>query len=332
MSRDDVQACPKCHGAVRQDEDVLDTWFSSWLWPLSTLGWPNDTADLKAFYPTDMLVTAPEILFFWVARMIMAGYHFEHGEAPFHTVYLTGTVRDMQHRKMSKSLGNGIDPLDVVARYGADALRYTVIAGMGLGTDVMLDPDNLDQSFATGRNFVTKLWNIGRFLLMNVGDGSVMSLADIPAEKLTRADEWILGRLDVAIREADASLGPARPMSGETWSERELTQGLRLSEYVESARRFVWNELADWYVEAAKHRVFGEGPDRDVARAVLVHVFDQALRLLHPVVPFVTEALWQRLPRAPLERISRARRGRVRASSTAPRAKGGGSSRSCAQR
>ncbi|HEY8794799.1 MAG TPA: valine--tRNA ligase, partial [Gemmatimonadaceae bacterium] len=306
VSRDDVSECPTCHGPVRQDEDVLDTWFSSWLWPLSTLGWPDESTDLAAFYPTDMLVTAPEILFFWVARMIMAGYHFV-GRAPFHTVYLTGTVRDMQHRKMSKSLGNGIDPLDVVERYGADALRYTVIAGMGLGTDVMLDPENLDQSFAAGRNFVTKLWNIGRFLLLNVGDGDVMSLANIPADRLTRADEWILDRLDAAIREAGASLGPGRPSAGARWSERELTQGLRLSEYVESARRFVWNELADWYVETAKHRVGSSGPDRDVARAVLVHVFDQALRLLHPVVPFVTEALWQRLPgRASDEYLARA--------------------------
>ncbi|MEP7065495.1 MAG: valine--tRNA ligase, partial [Gemmatimonadota bacterium] len=306
VSRDEISECPHCHGAVHQDEDVLDTWFSSWLWPLSTLGWPDESsADLKAFYPTDALVTAPEILFFWVARMIMAGYHFE-GRAPFHTVYLTGTVRDMQHRKMSKSLGNGIDPLDVVARYGADALRYTVIAGMGMGADVMLDPDNLDQSFATGRNFVTKLWNIGRFLLLNVGDGDVQPLASIAKSRLTRADEWILDRLDAAIREADASLGPARP-GDERWSERELTQGMRLSEYVESARRFVWNELADWYVEAAKLRVSTEGPDRDVARAVLVHVFDQALRLLHPVVPFVTEALWQRLPtRAANEYLARA--------------------------
>jgi valyl-tRNA synthetase len=296
VSRDDVHACPRCHGAVHQDEDVLDTWFSSWLWPLSTLGWPNESSrDLQAFYPTDVLVTAPEILFFWVARMIMAGYHFEK-RAPFHTVYLTGTVRDMQHRKMSKSLGNGIDPLDVVERFGADALRYTVIAGMGMGADVMLDPDNLEQSFATGRNFVTKLWNIGRFLLLNVGDGDVLPLRDIAADRLTRADEWILDRLDAAIRDADASLGPARPAGSATWTERELTQGLRLSEYCESARRFVWNELADWYVEAAKNRVAAEGADRDVARAVLVHVFDQALRLLHPVVPFVTEALWQRLP------------------------------------
>ena len=307
VSRDDVSVCPSCGGPVRQDADVLDTWFSSWLWPLSTLGWPNEqSADLKAFYPTDMLVTAPEILFFWVARMIMAGYHFV-GRAPFHTVYLTGTVRDMEHRKMSKSLGNGIDPLDVVQRYGADALRYTVIAGMGLGADVMLDPDNLDQSFATGRNFVTKLWNIGRFLLMSVGDGDVLRFADIPASSLTRADEWILDRLDAAIREVEASLGPARPAADETWSEREITKGLRLSEYAESARRFVWNELADWYVEAAKTRVFGEGPDRNVSRAVLVHVFDQALRLLHPVVPFVTESLWQRLPaRASDEYLARA--------------------------
>ncbi|MBK5189705.1 MAG: class I tRNA ligase family protein, partial [Gemmatimonadaceae bacterium] len=296
VSRDDVWECPHCRGAVRQDEDVLDTWFSSWLWPLSTLGWPNEASDdLEAFYPTDVLVTAPEILFFWVARMIMAGYHFA-GRAPFHTVYLHGTVRDLQHRKMSKSLGNGIDPLDVVERYGADTLRYTVIAGMGMGTDVMLDPENLDASFAPGRNFVTKLWNIGRFLLMNVGEGDVLPLEEIAADRLTRADEWILDRLDAAIREADASLGPARPGAANRWSERELTQGLRLSEYVESARRFVWNELADWYVEAAKHRVAEDGVDRDVARAVLVHVFDRALRLLHPVVPFVTEALWQRLP------------------------------------
>jgi valyl-tRNA synthetase len=296
VARDDVSACPACGGAVRQDEDVLDTWFSSWLWPLSTLGWPDESSDdLAAFYPTDVLVTAPEILFFWVARMVMAGYHFA-GRAPFHTVYLHGTVRDMQHRKMSKSLGNGIDPLDVVAHYGADALRYTVIAGMGMGTDVMLDPENLDQSFAPGRNFVTKLWNIGRFLLSNVGDANVLALADVPAPRLTRADEWILDRLDAAIRECDAALGPARPAAAQPWPERELRQGLRLSEYVESARRFVWNELADWYVEAAKSRVGSVGPDSDVARAVLVHVFDQALRLLHPVVPFVTEALWQRLP------------------------------------
>ena len=297
VSREDLASCPRCGGPVRQDEDVLDTWFSSWLWPLSTLGWPDEDAiDLRAFYPTDALVTAPEILFFWVARMIMAGYYFA-GRAPFHTVLLHGTVRDMQHRKMSKSLGNGIDPLDVVRLYGADALRFTVISGMGLGTDVMLDPANLEQSFAPGRNFATKLWNIGRFLLSNVGDESVASLDEIAPERLVRADLWILERLDQAIAECDAALGGARPANGERWTSEELRAGLRLNDYAEAARRFVWNELADWYVETTKPRM--AGGDSDVARAVLAHVFDSALRLLHPVVPFITEALWQRLPGRP---------------------------------
>jgi len=296
VSRDDITACPKCGGAVRQDEDVLDTWFSSWLWPLSTLGWPDeDSADLAAFYPTDVLVTAPEILFFWVARMIMSGYYFA-GRAPFHTVLLHGTVRDMEHRKMSKSLGNGIDPLDVVRLYGADALRFTVVSGMGLGTDLMLDPTNLEQSFAPGRNFATKLWNIGRFLLSNIGEAEVASVSDIAADRLLRADQWILERLDQAIAECDAALGRARPANGECWSSTELHAGLRLNDYAETARRFVWNELADWYVESVKPRMSGGGSDGEVARAVLAHVFDSALRLLHPVVPFITETLWQRLP------------------------------------
>ncbi|HEU4642406.1 MAG TPA: valine--tRNA ligase [Gemmatimonadaceae bacterium] len=294
-SVDDIGQCPRCHGPVRQDEDVLDTWFSSWLWPLSTLGWPDERSrDLAAFYPTDVLVTAPEILFFWVARMIMAGLYFAKRE-PFHTVYLHGTVRDMQHRKMSKSLGNGIDPLDVVALYGADALRWTVIAGLGLGTDVMLDPENLEQSFAPGRNFITKLWNIGRYLLSNIGGEPVTALEAVDPATLTRADEWILARLDAAIRECDLALGPPRPDGG-AWGEEELRRGMRLNDYAETARRFVWNELADWYVETTKSRMTGDGADRDVARAVLVHVFDAALRLLHPIVPFVTETLWQRIP------------------------------------
>jgi valyl-tRNA synthetase len=293
-SRDDVAHCPACSGPVRQDEDVLDTWFSSGLWPFSTLGWPEDTADLKAFYPTDLLVTAPEILFFWVARMIMTGFAFM-GEAPFHTVYLHGTVRDTNHVKMSKSLGNGIDPLDVVALYGADALRYTVVAGMGLGADTILDPKDLDRSFGPGRNFVTKLWNIGRFLLTNVGDDHVLTLDSIPDNDFTRADAWILGRLNAAIAACNAALGPARA-TGTQWRDEERYAGLRLNEYTEAARNFVWNELADWYLESVKGRLAVPGDDRNVARAVLVHTFDQALRLLHPIVPFVTEALWQRLP------------------------------------
>ncbi len=295
-SREDPATCPRCGGPVAQDDDVLDTWFSSWLWPISTLGWPNDDApDLRAFYPTDVLVTAPEILFFWVARMIMAGFAFK-GEAPFHSVYLHGTARDTQGRKMSKSLGNGIDPLDVVRLYGADALRYTLIAGMGMGADVFLDPADLDKSFATGRNFGTKLWNIGRFLLMNVGDAPVLPFRELSPEQLSRADAWILDRLDAAIRECDRAVGPTAP-AGDAWRDEERAAGLRLNEFAESARRFVWSELADWFVEAAKPRLAAAGPDREVARSVLVHVFDQALRLLHPIVPFVTESLWQRLPR-----------------------------------
>ncbi|HEY9225475.1 MAG TPA: valine--tRNA ligase, partial [Gemmatimonadaceae bacterium] len=301
-SRVDLTECPYCGCPVRQDEDVLDTWFSSWLWPISTLGWPNEQSiDLEAFYPTDTLVTAPEILFFWVARMVMSGYEFM-GRAPFHSVYLHGTVRDTQHRKMSKSLGNGIDPLDIVKLYGADALRWTLIAGMGMGTDVILDPNDLEKSFATGRNFGTKLWNIGRFLLDRVGADPVQPVAALDRGALTRADEWILARLETAIEECDRALGPLRPTQaydspdGRVWRDDERFAGLRLNEYAESARRFVWNELADWYLESVKGRLEVPGPDREVARAVLVHAFDNALRLLHPIVPFVTEALWQRLP------------------------------------
>ncbi|MGQ0765736.1 MAG: valine--tRNA ligase [Gemmatimonadota bacterium] len=293
-SQQDLARCPSCAGPVHQDEDVLDTWFSSALWPFSTLGWPDESPDLRAFYPNDVLVTAPEILFFWVARMIMTGYAFM-GEAPFHTVYLHGTVRDTRGQKMSKSLNNGIDPLDVVGRYGADALRYTVVAGMGLGADSTLDPDDLERSFAPGRNFVTKLWNIGRFLLGNVGSDPVRPVSELDPSELTAVDRWILGRLDAAIAGCDAALGPPRPDS-DKWSEAVLGSGLRLNEYAESARALVWNDLADWYVEAVKPRLARAGEDREVARAILVHVFDQSLRLLHPIVPFVTETQWRLLP------------------------------------
>ena len=302
VSRTDVATCSTCGGGVRQDEDVLDTWFSSWLWPFSTLGWPDENApDLKAFYPGDVLVTAPEILFFWVSRMVMSGCWFLD-KPPFHTVYLHGTVRDMEHRKMSKSLGNGIDPLDVVELYGADALRWTMVAGLGLGVDVMLDPTDLEKSFAPGRNFCTKLWNIGRFLLTQVGTEPVLAVADLPASSLSAADAWILARLDQAIADCDAALGPPRPANGSAWTDAERGKGLRLSEYAESARRFVWNELADWYLEAIKPRLYAEASaDREVARAVLAHAFDGALRLLQPIVPFITEALWQQLPQTPAE-------------------------------
>ncbi len=296
-SRTAITSCAECGSAkIRQDEDVLDTWFSSWLWPMSTLGWPNEeSADLKSFYPGDVLVTAPEILFFWVSRMIMSGYHFM-GDAPYHTVYLHGTVRDMQHRKMSKSLGNGIDPMDVVKLYGADALRWTMIAGMGMGVDVLLDPTDLEKSFAPGRNFLTKLWNIGRFLLTKVGTEPVQPLHAIPTDSLTIADRWILDRLDVAIAESNAALGPVRPGANGRWTEAERTAGMRLDAYADTARRFVWNELADWYLESVKPRLAAGGDDAEVARAVLVHCFDNALRLLQPIIPFITETLWEKLP------------------------------------
>ena len=280
---------------MRQDEDVLDTWFSSWLFPISTLGWPDkSSAALAAFYPTDDLITAPEILFFWVSRMVMAGFAFMDAP-PFHTIYLHGTVRDMDHIKMSKSLGNGIDPLDVVTKYGADALRYTVIAGMGMGADLMLDHRDLERSFAPGRNFATKLWNIGRFLLANVGTAPVKSVDELRDDDLTLADRWVLGRLNAAILECDVALGSARPEKGK-WRPEERYAGLRLSEFSEAARRFVWDDVADWYLETTKGRIGAGGDDSEVARAVLTHVFDYALRLLHPIMPFITETLWQRVP------------------------------------
>ena len=304
-SREDAPKCPDCGGPTRQDDDVLDTWFSSQLWPFSTLGWPDKTPDLTAFYPTDVLVTAPEILFFWVARMVMSGMYVTRsaaqpdGQVPFHSVYLHGTARDAQHRRMSKSLGNGIDPLDVVKAYGADALRWTVIAGMGLGNDLLLDHENIEQSFAPGRNFATKLWNIGRFLLLQVGAEPVKPVASLAGDDLCAADHWILARIDAAVAASNAALGPPRPSGGSAWSARSAGEhklGLRLDEYAESARAFVWNDLADWYVEHAKTRLAPGHAERDTARAVLVHAFDQALRLLHPVMPFVTETLWQKLP------------------------------------
>jgi valyl-tRNA synthetase len=196
---------------------------------------------------------------------------------------------------MSKSLGNGIDPLDVVNSYGADALRYTVVAGMGMGADLMLDPNDLERSFAPGRNFATKLWNIGRFLLSNVGTSPVRSVDELSDDDLTLADRWILGRLNATIFEADAALGPARPEKGK-WRPEERYSGLRLSEFAEAARRFVWDDVADWYLETTKGRISAGTDDSEVARSVLTHVFDCALRLLHPVMPFITETLWQRLP------------------------------------
>jgi valyl-tRNA synthetase len=302
-SRTDLTACPGCGGPLRQDPDVLDTWFSSWLVPFSSLGWPERTEDLRTFYPGSVLVTAPEILFFWVARMVMAGCEFM-GDIPFHTVYLHGTVRDTQHRKMSKSLGNGIDPLEVVSRYGADALRYTVVAGMAVGTDVILDPNDLETSFAPGRNFANKLWNAGRFILGNLGGSaarrsagehphaegraaespSPRALSAIPRGDLTLADRWIIARCDRMVREATASY-----------------EKFRLNEAALAVYHFVWSDLADWYVEQVKPRLYGTQPGGDVARAVLARVFEVTLQVLHPIMPFITETLWRRYPGRPAD-------------------------------
>ncbi|MFN8651246.1 MAG: valine--tRNA ligase [Gemmatimonadales bacterium] len=288
VSRDDQVRCT-CGHTLRQDEDVLDTWFSSWLVPFSSLGWPGNTADLRRFYPGTLLVTAPEILFFWVARMVMAGCEFM-GDIPFSTVYLHGTVRDTQHRKMSKSLGNGIDPIEVVEKFGADALRYTVIAGMAVGTDVILDPDDLETSFAPGRNFANKLWNVGRFVLSNLESEEVAAKRQLrplagkyrnvvkPTE-LGLADRWIIARCDAMVREATANY-----------------EKYRLNEAASTIYHFLWSDLADWYLEQVKPRLYGTQPGGDVARAVAARTFEIALQLLHPIMPFITEALWQRLP------------------------------------
>jgi valyl-tRNA synthetase len=276
--RDDPAACPACGGALRQDEDVLDTWFSSWLWPFSTLGWPEQTPDLARFYPTDVLVTGPEILFFWVARMIMAGLHFM-GRVPFHTVYLHGTVRDTHHVRMSKSLGNGIDPLEVVRRFGADALRFAITSGLAVGTDIVLDPNDLDTSFASGRNFANKLWNVGRLLLASLGDGVVRALDAVRAQDLQLADRWLLSRLARTVRETTEHL-----------------EKFRLNDALGTPYHFLWDDFADWYLEEIKPRLRGEAPGGDVARAVAAHTFGVVLRLLHPAMPFITDALYRRLP------------------------------------
>ncbi len=280
VRRHDPHVCPVCDcPQLEQDPDVLDTWFSSWLWPFSTLGWPDETEDLRAFYPGAALSTAPEILFFWVARMIMAGYEFM-GDAPFDQVYLHGTVRDKRGRKMSKSLQNGIDPLEVVDKFGADALRFTLISSCAVGTDIHLDNEDVESAFSPGRNFANKVWNAGRFALMNLGDDPIAPVHDV-ADRLELVDRWILTELSETTRRID----------------QELAR-FRLKEVADLAYHFFWGSFADWYLELVKPRMGDEAdPERrEAARSTLLHVLDRTLRLLHPLVPFVTEALFERLP------------------------------------
>jgi valyl-tRNA synthetase len=277
-----AEKCPKCGTTqYRQDEDVLDTWFSSWLWPFSTLGWPKDNKDLRYFYPTDTLVTAPDIIFFWVARMIMAGLEFV-GDIPFKDVYFTSLIRDERGRKMSKSLGNSPDPLDVIGEYGADALRFTVAYLAPLGQDVLYS----NEKCKIGRNFANKIWNAGRFLLMNK-----KQLEDTQGQKpnppgnpilvqLDPADRWILSRLETTVGAISKAL-----------TDFEINTATKL------IFDFIWHDYCDWYVELIKDRI-DPSKDDETRRLVLsraVWIVEEALKLLHPFMPFVTEELWQNL-------------------------------------
>lgn len=254
-----------------QDTDVLDTWFSSGLWPFSTLGWPEQTESLAKFYPNSVLVTGYDILFFWVARMMMFGLYAMDGTPPFHTIALHGMVRDQNGKKMSKSFGNVVNPLDWMDKYGSDALRFTLARGANPGVDVPIGEDWVQAA----RNFANKIWNATRFALMN---GATVE-GPLPApEELTAADRWILSRLNSTVAEVDA-----------------LYDDYQFSKLSEALYHFAWDEVFDWYVELSKTTLAKGGPQADAARRVLGEVLDITLRLLHPVVPFVTETLWTTL-------------------------------------
>ncbi|HEY3314404.1 MAG TPA: valine--tRNA ligase [Bacillota bacterium] len=279
VAREDPTECAHCGadaGQLVQEEDVLDTWFSSALWPFSTLGWPDQTPELKYFYPTNVLVTAYDIIFFWVARMIFSGLEFMGGK-PFDHVLITGLVRDSEGRKMAKSLGNGIDPLEVIKEYGADALRFTVLTGNTPGNDMRFYWERVESS----RNFANKIWNASRFALMNLGDFDPdRDGLDLPREGLELEDRWIISRFNRASAEADRFL-----------------EAFELGEAARVLYDFVWDELCDWYIELIKGRLAAAGTDtRRTAQRVLAWVLDRTLRLLHPFIPFITEEIWQHLP------------------------------------
>jgi valyl-tRNA synthetase len=271
VSREDPSACQHCSSReIRQDPDVLDTWFSSALWPFSTLGWPDQTEDLKLFYPTSTLVTAYEIIFFWVARMIMMGLEFM-GEVPFPDVYIHGLVRDTHGRKMSKSLGNGVDPLEVVDEYGADALRFTLAFLAAQGQDILMDKD----SFKLGSKFANKIWNASRFILMNLAGRTLVKEA-----KLDEVDRWINHRLNLASQSARAALIQ-----------------YRFNDASQAVYEYFWNDFCDWYIEAAKLALDGEEQaEKDRKITICLAVLEESLRLLHPFLPYVTEEIYQKLP------------------------------------
>ena len=274
VSREDLTVCPDCGAPVRQDEDVLDTWFSSALWPFSTLGWPEKTDDLAYFYPTSTLVTGYDIIFFWVARMIFSG--LEHmGQKPFSDVLIHGLVRDAQGRKMSKSLGNGVDPLEIIKLYGADALRFTLITGNSPGNDTRFSADKVEAA----RNFANKIWNASRFVLMNL---EVEDTALPPLSQLEPEDKWILSKMNRLVEEVTENL-------------ESYDLGVALSKLYD----FFWDSFCDWYIELCKARLFAEDDNPQAkltAQSVLAHVLFVALRLLHPFMPFITEELYLSLP------------------------------------
>lgn len=275
VSRDDLTSCPACGGThIRQEEDVLDTWFSSALWPFATMGWPDVTPELKQFYPTNTLVTGYDIIFFWVARMVMMGLKFG-GDIPFHHVFIHGLVRDSQGRKMSKSLGNGIDPVEVIDKYGADTLRFMLVTGNTPGNDMRFYWERVEAA----RNFANKLWNASRFMLMNL-EGFDRSFTP-QADDYTLADRWILSRY-------------ARTSAAVT----ENLEKFELGEAARAIYEFIWGELCDWYIELVKGRLYNkeEGRSRQTAQYVLGYVLERTLRLLHPFMPFLTEEIWQHIP------------------------------------
>ena len=275
VSRADAHVCAKCGSAnITREEDVLDTWFSSALWPFETLGWPDCNAeDFKKFYPTDVLVTGYDIIFFWVARMIFSGC--EHtGKTPFHTVLIHGLVRDNQGRKMSKSLGNGIDPLEMIEKYGCDALRMNMVTGNSPGNDMRFYVERCEAM----RNFANKLWNASRYVMMNLQEGESYKL---PAtDKLEIADKWVLSKLNTLISEVTENM-----------------ESYELGVAIQKIYDFIWDIYCDWYIEMTKARLFADDAERKhTATSVLVYVLDQILRLLHPFMPFITEEIWQSIP------------------------------------
>lgn len=275
VSRDDVACCSKCGSKnVHQDEDVLDTWFSSGLWPFETMGWPENTVELKKFYPTSVLVTGYDIIFFWVARMVMLGMEFGK-DIPFRHVFIHGLVRDSEGRKMSKSLGNGIDPLDVVEQYGADTLRFMLITGNTPGNDMRFYWKRVEAA----RNFANKLWNASRFMLMNLEGFDKSFVPD--NDDFALADKWILSRYNKTVKAV-----------GENLEKFELGEAARI------IYDFIWSELCDWYIELAKARLYDKENERPrrTAQYVLAHVLEGTLRLLHPFMPFITEEIWQHIP------------------------------------